>query len=97
MDSILRDLLIISVYVDEILIVSDLLDEHTQHASTVLQRLALRKLYISLEKCEFPVPEIDFLAFHLNFVGVSPIPNKNEAINKYSLCQYLLCGQPADF
>jgi hypothetical protein len=49
------------VYIDDILIYSGSMQEHAHHLWKVFQRLRENKLYAKLEKCEFGVPEVDFL------------------------------------
>ncbi len=43
------------VYINDILIYSDSLEEHVEHLRKVFQRLRENKLYAKLEKCEFGV------------------------------------------
>ncbi|KAI3356744.1 hypothetical protein L3Q82_003425 [Scortum barcoo] len=56
-NDVLRDMLnrFIPVYLDDILIFSRSLPEHTQHVRQVLQRLLENQLFVKAEKCEFHV------------------------------------------
>ncbi|KAI3357782.1 hypothetical protein L3Q82_016166 [Scortum barcoo] len=56
-NDVLRDMLnrFIFVYLDDILIFSRSLPEHTQHVRQVLQRLLENQLFVKAEKCEFHV------------------------------------------
>jgi len=50
-------------YLDDIVVYSDTLKEHTQHVRAILERLAKANLFVQLEKCEFHTPETTFLGF----------------------------------
>jgi len=47
------------VYIDDILIYSDSLEEHAEHLRKVFRKLRENKLYAKLEKCEFGVMKVD--------------------------------------
>lgn len=51
------------VYLDDILIFSDMLEEHIQHVQLVLQFLWENQLFAKVEKCEFHVTTVQFLGF----------------------------------
>jgi hypothetical protein len=56
MNEIFQDLItegIVSVYLDDILIFTNLLEEHRRITCLVLDRMREHKLYLRLEKCEF--------------------------------------------
>ena len=65
LNDVLRDMLghFVFVYLDDILIYSESLTEHTQHVRMVLQRLLDNKLFVKAEKCEFHKDTISFLGF----------------------------------
>ncbi len=50
----------IFVCLDDILIFSRFLDEHTQHARLVLQRLLEDLLYVKPEECGLHAPSVSF-------------------------------------
>ncbi|KAI3358931.1 hypothetical protein L3Q82_015324 [Scortum barcoo] len=60
-NDVLRDMLnrFIFVYLDDILIFSRSLPEHTQHVRQVLQRLLENQLFVKAEKCEFHVSKLE--------------------------------------
>src|SRR5438045_7015559 len=62
------------VYIDDILIYSDTLEEHIQHVRMVLKKLQEYGLYVKLEKCEFHVPKVTFLGFVVSPDGISMDP-----------------------
>ncbi len=48
------------IYIDEILVYNNSMEEHLEHLRKVFQRLKENKLYAKFEKCEFGVTELDF-------------------------------------
>jgi hypothetical protein len=62
MNEIFQDLItegIASVYLDDILISTNLLEEHHQITCLVLDHMQEHKLYLRLEKCEFEKTRIE--------------------------------------
>ncbi len=53
------------VYIDNILVYSNSMEEHVEHLWKVFQRLREKKLYAKFEKCEFGVVEVDFLGHRI--------------------------------
>jgi hypothetical protein len=65
MNEILQDLItegIVSVYLDDILIFTNSLEEHYQITCLVLDRMREHKLYLWLEKCKFEKTKIEYLS-----------------------------------
>ena len=64
MNELLRDLINtgkVLVYIDDILICTNNLDEHCKLVRQVLTILSANKLYLKPEKCEFEKSQIEFL------------------------------------
>jgi hypothetical protein len=64
MNEIFQDLItdgIVSVYLDDILIFTNSLEEHHQITRLVLDRMRKHKLYLRPEKCEFKKTRIEYL------------------------------------
>lgn len=63
MNGIFRQFLdkFVVIYLDDIVVYSKTLSEHTQHVRTVLQTLRDNQLYVKPEKCAFGQTEINFL------------------------------------
>jgi hypothetical protein len=94
MNEIFQDLItegIISVYLDDILIFTNSLEEHRQITCLVLDRMREHKLYLRLEKCGFEKTRIKYLGIIIshNKVEMDPVkiagvvdwptpPNKTE-------------------
>jgi len=49
------------VYIDDILVYNNSMEEHVEHLRKMFQRLKENKLYAKFEKCEFRVSKVDFL------------------------------------
>ena len=72
MDQILGNLPYSFVYIDDILIFSPELTSHVQHLLDVLELCHAHGLTIGLGKCEFAVPETEFLGHRLSSSGLPP-------------------------
>ena len=83
MDSILGDLPYCFTYVDDILVFSSSLEEHIDHLRQVLLLCRQHGLTIGLPKCEFAMPEIEFLGHILYARGCSPLVKHTAAISKF--------------
>lgn len=70
----------ILVYLDDILIFSETLEEHWEHLRVALQRLKDAKLYGRLHKCEFLKDRIEYLGFEVSGEGVHTSPEKIKAV-----------------
>ena len=70
-------------FVDDILIYSKGRAEHEQHLQLALQVLRENQLYAKLEKCDFWLPEIQFLRHMVSKEGISMDPAKVEAMMRW--------------
>ena len=68
------------VYIDDILIYSDNLEEHRRHVRKVLQRLREYNLHAKPEKSEFFRQSIEYLGFLISPQGVEMDPAKVDAV-----------------
>ena len=80
MDSVLRDLAFVFVYLDDILVASPSTEEHLSHLKQVFQRLDEHGLIVNLAKCQFGLPDIDFLGHRISSRGAVPLPSKVQAV-----------------
>ena len=68
------------VFIDDILVYSKNVDEHTLHLRIVLQTLRDRQLYAKFSKCEFWLNEEVFLGHVISGAGIFVDPRKIKAI-----------------
>jgi hypothetical protein len=71
------------VFIDDILIYSEIAEEHEEHLRIVLERLRQRKLYAKFSKCEFWMEKVVFLGHVLSAEGVAVDPSKVESVTKW--------------
>ena len=69
-----------SVYLDNILVFSDSLEEHFAHVRLVLQWLLENRLFVKAEKCEFHWSTVQFLGFVVSRGRIEMDPAKTEAV-----------------
>jgi hypothetical protein len=58
------------VYLDNICIYSDSIEEYTKHVREILDRLKKTGLYVKFFKCEFDKKEIAFLKYVIGVHGI---------------------------
>ncbi|QQP39551.1 Putative tick transposon, partial [Caligus rogercresseyi] len=81
-DSVLRGVNNVFVYLDDILIASKTKDEHRHTINEVLSRLKISGLFLSSEKCEFFKDSVEFLGHSVSKDGFKPLKSKIEALEK---------------
>src|SRR6266498_1598491 len=70
----------VMVYLDDIIIFSQTMDEHLQHMRKVLEALRQAGLKLKLEKCEFAKKQLRYLGFIMREFGIKPDSEKVRAI-----------------
>jgi len=80
MENLLKDILGVVVYLDDILITGKSDREHLATLKEVLQRLARAVLHLKREKCTYLVPSITYLGFKFDPQGLHPVTKKVQAI-----------------
>ena len=65
-------------YLDNILIFSDFLQQHTAHVTTVLERLRENRLFCKASKCKSELNRVRSLGFNISSEGVSMEEGKME-------------------
>ncbi len=68
------------VYINDMLVCNNFMEEHVAHLQKVLQRLNENKLYAKFEKCEFGVTKVDSLAHKIIQEGLKMDDHKVKAI-----------------
>ena len=80
MDTVLRDMPFVFVYLDDILVASTSEAEHLSHLRLLFSRLRQHGLIINPAKCQFGRSSMDFLGHHITTAGAVPLPSKVEAV-----------------
>ncbi len=73
-DSVMRGLDFVFVYIDDVLIASANESEHLGHQEAVFQRLADNGLAVNPDKCHFGQPSVEYLGHVINAEGCRPLP-----------------------
>ena len=81
---IFRDLSFVISYIDDLLIFISSPEEHKTHLKAVSQRLADHGLIVNQNKCVFDAEKVKFLGYLITEHGISPLPEKVEAIKNFS-------------
>ena len=84
-DSILRGIPGVYVYLDDLLLFSRDEESHLKLLEQVFQKLEAAGLAISLPKCEFGVKELNYLGYTINKEGIRPIQKKIAAIDNFPI------------
>ncbi|KAE8185404.1 hypothetical protein A4X06_0g3818 [Tilletia controversa] len=74
-----------AVYLEDILIYSNTLDEHWTHVRAVLTDLLSAQLFAKLEKCDFAQPRVEFLGFFIGQGTLEMDPDKLSTIREWPL------------
>ncbi|GBG66926.1 hypothetical protein CBR_g72681 [Chara braunii] len=68
------------IYLDDILVYSQSLEEHVEHLRTVLERLRQTKYKANHDKCEFERQELEYLGHYVTPQDIHPLTDKIEAL-----------------
>ena len=71
------------VYIDDIFVYSNTLEEYTEHLWVVFKVLQDNELYVKREKCLFAKPEVDFLSHKIRDGTLFMDKAKVKAITKW--------------
>src|SRR3979490_2986168 len=84
-NDVFSDLLDISVliYLDDILVYSDNLDQHREHVRDILQRLRKNHMYAHTDKCFFHVDTVEYLGYILSPNGLTMAEDKVKVIQDW--------------
>ena len=80
---VLRDLLYLFVYIDDILVSSRTVEEHEQHLWEIFTHLRENNLTVTMEKCTLAWPTVTFLGHTVDSEGIRPFPEKVSAIRQF--------------
>ena len=71
------------VFIDDILVYSRTMEEHTLHLKIILEKLREKRLYAKFSKCEFWLEKVTFLGHVVSKEGISVDPSKVEAVSQW--------------
>ena len=83
MDQVLRGVTSAYAYIDDVLIASSTPEQHINDLRTVFERLAAHGIIVNPNKCVFGVSELDFLGHHIDKHGITPLPEKVQAVRDF--------------
>ena len=83
MDQVLRGVPSAYAYIDDVLIASPTPEQHLRDLRTVFQRLTSHGIIINPNKCRLGVSDLDFLGHHINRHGLTPLPEKVQAVRDF--------------
>jgi hypothetical protein len=86
MDDIFEDLIsagVVVVYLDDILIFTETLDEHREVTRRVLEILEKHKLYLRADKCEFEKTTVEYLGVIISHNSVAMDPVKIAGVTEW--------------
>ena len=83
MNHVLHGLDFAFVYIDDVMIASSTMEEHCLHVEEVFKRLKQYGVVINPSKCQFGQTDINFLGHKISASGISPLPEKTEAIRTF--------------
>ena len=83
MDQVLCGLPFAYAYIDDVLIASSTPEEHLKHLRIVFECLTAHGIVINPNKCLFGGNELDFLGHHIDQHGITPLPEKVQAIRDF--------------
>ena len=82
MDTVLRDILNVICYLDDILVTGKSDDDHLHTLGIVVRRLDDHGFRVKKEKCAFLQPYVEYLGHKINCEGLQALPSKIAAITQ---------------
>ena len=83
MDQVLRGVPSTYTYMDDVLIASSNPEQHLQDLRTIFDRLTMHGIVINPNKCLLGVTELSFLGHRIDRQGITPLPEKVEAVRDF--------------
>ena len=71
------------VYIDDVLIFSETMEEHLAHLKTVFEKLQNESYHVRLAKCQFIQNEVKFLGHILSNHGIDPLATRREDLDRF--------------
>jgi hypothetical protein len=73
------------VFIDDILVFADTIEEHARRLDKVLQRFEKANLLLQQGKCTVALPQVNYLGYVVSRDGVMASPDKVLAVRKYAV------------
>ncbi|MEL7441163.1 MAG: reverse transcriptase domain-containing protein, partial [Pseudomonadota bacterium] len=86
-DSIIRNFNFCFAYLDDILIASNVEDEHQKHLKLLFERFSTFKININIGKCVFGADQVTFLGYRPTPKGIFRLPDRVKAIDDHPVPQ----------
>jgi len=86
MNKLLRDLINtekVAVFIDDIIVRTEMEEEHNELVAEVVKRLEENDLYVKLEKCKWKVREVEFLGVVIGLEGIKMEKEKVKGVLKW--------------
>lgn len=75
----------VKVYMDDIIIFSESMEDHIRHLHLVLERLRAHNLWVSVEKCRFAVPELEYLGHKVTADATYPLDRHSTKVQGFTV------------
>ena len=82
MDEILGDLPRVFVYIDDILVASENLEQHLKDLDLVFKTLSANGMVVQRQKCVLGKDSLEFLGYQVDTTGISSLKDRVSAIEK---------------
>ena len=82
MDEILGDVPRVFVYIDDILVASESLEQHLQDLDLVFKTLSANGMVVQRPKCVLGQSSLEFLGYQVDSTGIAPLKDRVVAIEK---------------
>ena len=83
MDKVLHGIPSVYIYIDDVLIANSTPEQHLKDLKAVFTCLSAHGFLINPNKCLFAAHSLNFLGYHIDCHGISPVPEKVKAINDF--------------
>ena len=83
MQRVLSGLQFASVYLDDVIVYSETLEEHVNHLKAIFERLRKANLKLKPEKCKFVCDEVEYLGHIITSAGLKPNERNLIAVREF--------------
>ena len=83
MQKVLSGLQFVSVYLDDVIVYSETLEEHISHLKTVFERLRTASLKLNPMKCKFVCDKVEYLGHLITPAGLKPSERNLTAVKEF--------------